>query len=128
MARDKDHYSLTGEPWQEGVDRIARVIAMREAELAQMQAYVEHDGCLMAFLATALDDPNAAPCGRCAPETGGFRWTEVDHEERRLAAAFLGSGPTAGRPPSRRPSRAPPRVQGRPQAPDTPRRKRPKAA
>ena len=72
VARDKDRYSLTGEPWQQGVDRIARVIAMREAELAQMQAYVEHDGCLMAFLARALDDPNAAPCGRCAPETGGF--------------------------------------------------------
>jgi hypothetical protein len=67
---------------------------MREAELAQMQAYVEHDGCLMAFLARALDDPNAAPCGRCAPETGGFKWTAVDHEERMLAAAFLGSGPT----------------------------------
>jgi ATP-dependent DNA helicase RecQ len=92
VARDKDRYSLTGDPWQEGVDRIARVIAMREAELAQMQAYVDHDGCLMAFLATALDDPNAAPCGRCAPETGGFRWTEVDHEERKVAAAFLGSG------------------------------------
>ena len=92
VARDRDHYALTGEPWQEGVDRIARVIAMREAELAQMQAYVEHDGCLMAFLATALDDPNAEPCGRCAPETGGFKWTTVDHEERRLAAAFLGSG------------------------------------
>jgi len=102
VARDKDHYSLTGEPWQEGVDRIARVIAMRESELAQMQAYVEHDGCLMAFLAQALDDPNAAPCGRCAPETGGFRWTEVDHEERKLAAAFLGSGPTrAVKPPAK---------------------------
>jgi hypothetical protein len=48
----------------------------------------------MAFLARALDDPNAAPCGRCAPETGGFRWTTVDPEERRLAAAFLGSGAT----------------------------------
>ncbi len=94
VARDKDRYSLTGEPWQEGVERIARVIAMREAELAQMQAYVEHDGCLMVFLAAALDDPDTAPCGRCAPETGGFRWTEVDHEERKLAAAFLGSGPT----------------------------------
>jgi hypothetical protein len=67
---------------------------MREAELAQMQAYVEHDGCLMAFLARALDDPNAAPCGRCAPETGGFKWRTVDPEERRLAAAFLVSGPT----------------------------------
>ena len=127
VARDKDHYSLTGEPWQEGVDRIARVIAMRESELAQMQAYVEHDGCLMAFLAEALDDPNAAPCGRCAPETGGFKWTTVDHEERRLAAAFLGSGAAVRKAAKPRVARA----KAAPRSAAKPRRiapKRPKAA
>ena len=30
-----------------------------------MRRYVEHKGCLMEFLARALDDPNAAPCGKC---------------------------------------------------------------
>ena len=83
----------------------------------------------MAFLATALDDPNAAPCGRCAPETGGFRWTEVDHEERKIAAAFLGSGAAARKGAS---ARAKPRVARR-KAPPKPttrrvRRSRPKAA
>lgn len=94
---------------------------MREAELAQMQAYVDHDGCLMAFLARALDDPNAAPCGRCAPETGGFKWTTVDHEERRLAAAFLGSGPTRKAAAKPTKARAKTRKAARP-------RRRPKAA
>jgi ATP-dependent DNA helicase RecQ len=128
VARERDRYSLTGEPWQEGVDRIARVIAMREAELAQMQAYVVHDGCLMAFLAQALDDPNAGPCGRCAPETGGFRWSEVDPEERRLAAAFLGTGSTVRKGPTTpaRPRAARPKAVAKPRT----RRaaKRPKAA
>ena len=39
-------------------------------ELAQMQAYMRHDGCLMEFLATLLDDPAAAPCGRCSNDVG----------------------------------------------------------
>jgi ATP-dependent DNA helicase RecQ len=32
-----------------------------------MDAYLHHNGCLMEFLARALDDPVAGPCGRCAP-------------------------------------------------------------
>ena len=31
-----------------------------------MDAYSQHTGCLMEFLAAALDDPAAAACGRCA--------------------------------------------------------------
>jgi len=94
---------------------------------------VEHDGCLMAFLAEALDDPNAAACGRCAPETGGFRWSEVDPEERRLAAAFLGSGTAtrkAAKPPAKPRVPRTPRI-ARVQAAPKPRkvtRRRPKAA
>jgi ATP-dependent DNA helicase RecQ len=35
-----------------------------------MDDYAVHVGCLMEFLRTALDDPEAAPCGRCANCTG----------------------------------------------------------
>ena len=39
-----------------------------------MQKYVAHRGCLMEFLARALDDPDAKPCGVCANCQGkGFR-------------------------------------------------------
>ena len=31
-----------------------------------MRDYMAHDGCLMEFLARALDDPHAGPCGKCA--------------------------------------------------------------
>jgi ATP-dependent DNA helicase RecQ len=39
---------------------------LRQAEQGQMDAYRQHRGCLMEFLARALDDSTAAPCGRCA--------------------------------------------------------------
>ena len=40
------------------------------SELAQMQAYMRHDGCYMEFLTDLLDDPAAAPCGRCSNDVG----------------------------------------------------------
>lgn len=46
--------------------RIAHLTAQREAEWAQMKRYLANESCLMQFLAEALDDPNAQPCGRCA--------------------------------------------------------------
>lgn len=46
--------------------RIAHLTAQREAEWAQMKSYLANELCLMQFLAEALDDPNAQPCGRCA--------------------------------------------------------------
>jgi ATP-dependent DNA helicase RecQ len=40
--------------------------AARGREWRQMQDYLDHTGCLMQFLATALGDDGAAPCGICA--------------------------------------------------------------
>jgi len=60
------HYFRTLNPWKPDVERIERVTRLRQEELAQMQTYVTHTGCLMEFLARALDDPTAKPCGRCA--------------------------------------------------------------
>ncbi len=45
---------------------VAQITDVRRQEQAQMQAYMDHPGCLMEFLARALDDPQAGPCGRCA--------------------------------------------------------------
>jgi ATP-dependent DNA helicase RecQ len=60
------HYFRTPNPWQPDVERIERLTHLRRAELAEMQAYVTHSGCLMEFLQRALDDPAPHPCGRCA--------------------------------------------------------------
>ena len=46
-------------------ERIRRLTAQREGEWEEMQAYIDTDGCLMEFLANALDDDNPQPCGIC---------------------------------------------------------------
>ncbi|MBY0231553.1 MAG: hypothetical protein K2W96_19885, partial [Gemmataceae bacterium] len=43
-----------------------KMTGLRKAEQRQMDAYSRHAGCFMEFLARALDDPHAGPCGACA--------------------------------------------------------------
>lgn len=45
---------------------IEQLYSLRRDEQSQMQAYMQTSECLMQFLSQALDDPHAAPCGRCA--------------------------------------------------------------
>ncbi len=47
-------------------ERMEHLTRQREAEWAQMQAYLKNERCSMQFLAEALDDATAAACGRCA--------------------------------------------------------------
>ena len=47
-------------------ERIRHLTAQRTIEWQEMQRYLEEDGCLMQFLAMALDDENPQPCDRCA--------------------------------------------------------------
>jgi len=65
VQHEKRAWSRTPNPWAPEADRWARVTQHRRDELAQMQRYVAHPGCLMEFLSRALDDPAAAPCGKC---------------------------------------------------------------
>ena len=89
VARDGGRYTRTAEPWAQDEVRIERVIATRRAELAEMQAYVDYDGCYMEFLARALDDPAAEPCGKCANDLGRPMSTEIDRDLVDAAIEFL---------------------------------------
>lgn len=44
---------------------VAAITELRRAEQRQMQDYFNHQGCLMAFLAAALDDNHPQACGKC---------------------------------------------------------------
>jgi ATP-dependent DNA helicase RecQ len=69
---------------------IEHLTRLRREEQAQMDRYRGHAGCLMEFLARALDDPSAAPCGRCAfckGQPDALR--RVPEEATREAVAFL---------------------------------------
>jgi len=82
-------YFRTPNPWQPDVERIERVTSLRRDELEQMQSYVKHTGCLMAYLQEALDDPNSQTCGRCANCQGRGFSAEVNPDEVLAAEQFL---------------------------------------
>jgi len=97
-------YFRTSKPWQPDIERTNRITALRRAELAQMQNYVAHPGCLMEFLARALDDPDAKTCGVCANCQGkGFR-AETSTDLVKQAADFLGRVDIVLEPKKRWPS------------------------
>ena len=53
-------------PYHMDCDRIARLTLQREAEWQEIQGYLNHSGCIMQYLAEALNDPYASKCGKCA--------------------------------------------------------------
>jgi len=76
--------------WRMDHDRIARLTGQREREWAELQAYIDHPGCLMAYLAQKLDDPAPMACGRCASCRGEPIIPEtVQHKTAVRAAGFL---------------------------------------
>ncbi|HEY3241699.1 MAG TPA: RecQ family ATP-dependent DNA helicase [Acidimicrobiia bacterium] len=78
-------YARTDQPWVYDEERVERVTAARRAEQAAMADYVTTTGCLMAFLRRQLDDPDPAPCGRCANCTG--RQWAIDLEPAAVVTA-----------------------------------------
>lgn len=66
VGRENKRYFRTPNPWQPDLARIGQITGQRRAEQRQMRAYLKHSGCLMEFLAHALDDPAAQSCGICA--------------------------------------------------------------
>ncbi len=58
-------WTTTGQPWGYDAERYARVAAERAREQQAMLGYIATTGCRMEYLRRQLDDPAAAPCGRC---------------------------------------------------------------
>jgi ATP-dependent DNA helicase RecQ len=113
VAREGGTYFRTANRWRPDSDRVQRVTEARLRELTQMQRYVKHEGCLMEFLTSSLDDPASRPCGRCAAEGGDVLAAHVDRLLVREAVKFLRRD---ARPiPVRRqwPSNAVPELRGR---------------
>ncbi|MBD7996246.1 ATP-dependent DNA helicase RecQ [Arthrobacter sp. Sa2CUA1] len=66
----------TGRPWTYDRERYERIAAARVKEQQAMLDYENTSGCRMEFLSRQLDDPAAAPCGRCDNCAG--RWFPDD--------------------------------------------------
>ena len=65
VARERGGYVRTADAWTYPDERMEHITALRRHEQEAMRRYALHDGCLMEFLRRELDDPGAAPCGRC---------------------------------------------------------------
>jgi ATP-dependent DNA helicase RecQ len=70
VRRVSGGWASTGLPWRYDAGRYERVAAERAREQQAMLAYQATDGCRMEYLRRQLDDPAAAPCGRCDNCTG----------------------------------------------------------
>ena len=66
----------TGRPWTYDRERYERIAAARVKEQQAMLDYENTSSCRMEFLSRQLDDPAAAPCGRCDNCAG--RWYPDD--------------------------------------------------
>lgn len=74
------------------IDKVSvnAITAIRRQEQTQMQAYMTHGGCLMEFLAKALDDPTPSPCGKCVNCDASLLLSEqFDDDLANRAAIYL---------------------------------------
>jgi ATP-dependent DNA helicase RecQ len=70
VRRVSGGWTATGASWSYDGPRYERVAAERVREQQAMLGYIATDGCRMEYLRRELDDPDAAPCGRCDNCTG----------------------------------------------------------
>ncbi|MGI9064629.1 MAG: RecQ family ATP-dependent DNA helicase [Pseudonocardiaceae bacterium] len=89
VRRVRGGWTATGAGWTYDAERYARIADARRAEQDAMRSYVDTTGCRMEFLRRALDDPAAAPCGRCDNCTGRHRSTDVPERARTAARERL---------------------------------------
>jgi ATP-dependent DNA helicase RecQ len=103
VVKDGPKWSRTPNTWVPQVERGERVTTVRRREQQRMRDYAETGDCLMAFLASELDDELAEPCGRCANCAGPFAPTEVDESLVLEAVRFLRNAHRPIRPRQRWP-------------------------
>ncbi|MCZ7588254.1 MAG: RecQ family ATP-dependent DNA helicase [Gaiella sp.] len=89
IYRESGGYFRTPTAWVPDVDRWAGVTERRRAELERMRALSESRECLMRLVTAELDDPAAAPCGRCANCAGEIVPTSVEPSAVGEAIEFL---------------------------------------
>src|SRR5580693_8678950 len=89
VRRVSGGWTSTGQPWDYDGERYERVARERGREQQAMLAYQGTAECRMEFLRRELDDPEAAPCGRCDNCTGQHWPAEVSAEGTELARARL---------------------------------------
>ncbi|MGE5135456.1 MAG: RecQ family ATP-dependent DNA helicase [Gemmatimonadota bacterium] len=89
VRRVRGGWEVTGQPWAYDSERYARVAAERSREQEAMLGYLTTTGCRMEYLRRELDDPAAAPCGRCDNCTGVARAAGISPASEAVARSHL---------------------------------------
>jgi ATP-dependent DNA helicase RecQ len=89
VRRVSGGWAATGAGWAYDADRYARVAAARSREQQAMLDYAAAGDCRMEYLRRELDDPAAAPCGRCDNCTGRHWPQEVSQAAAGAASDRL---------------------------------------
>ena len=89
VRRVSGGWAATGTGWAYDADRYARVAAERSREQQAMLDYAAASTCRMEYLRRELDDPAAAPCGRCDNCTGRHWPQEVSQAAAGAASDRL---------------------------------------
>ena len=66
VTKQKTKWKRTPVAYELDTQRIDRLTGQREIEWQEIKDYIASNGCLMAFLQQALDDPHPKVCGKCA--------------------------------------------------------------
>ena len=107
VIRFERKWRRTATPYRLNTEAIRRLTEQREVEWKEVQDYIREQGCLMEFLARALDDPYPQRCGKCAtclgrPVVEGSFSPELEIQ----AEDFLGKSETTIAPRKRFPPNA----------------------
>lgn len=82
--------TATAAAYQVNQAYVNAITDIRRTEQQQMRDYMEHTGCLMAFLQAALDDPSQAACGQCRSCNPALLLNETyDNDLANRAGLFL---------------------------------------
>jgi ATP-dependent DNA helicase RecQ len=87
VAKDGTAWASTGVPYVHDSAKWSALAQVRQQEAGIMRQYAHGQGCLMAYLQTALDDPSPAPCGRCSVCTGQLPYPGLTPSQDNLIAA-----------------------------------------
>jgi len=89
VQRVERKYVLNPVLWEMPIERMERITNLRRQEHERMQLYMASRNCLMEFLATELNDPNAQACGKCANCVGQLLSEDYPENLAEAALAFL---------------------------------------
>ncbi len=87
VSKDGSKWAAGGVPYVHDTAKWTALAHTRRAEADLMRRYAHGEGCLMAYLQQALDDPSPAACGRCSVCTGVLPAPGLRASAERLAAA-----------------------------------------